>query len=175
MRKVTRLSIIFLIAFFFCNCTYRYDIYVYMSKDLKEYYGYYPSVEVDIAGINEEENNWLDSYDIDKYFEVRNQLRVSMQPMTMKFSQNNIGVQHINKNSNFWNDWKKKGAKTLYIIANLPEKIQQSKDSRKLMFKIQSNLFRPRCKYIEIKREGLISLPCPVDPDRPTERKYDAF
>ncbi|HJE66301.1 MAG TPA: hypothetical protein K8V51_04475, partial [Campylobacter avium] len=100
-----------LLTFFtllFCACS-KYNITVYFSPDLKEEYGYYPSLELDIVGVNESEKRWLENYKIDTYFEVDNPLRKSLEPYTIHFSSNKEPEQLFSEHEKQWKAWNKKG------------------------------------------------------------------
>lgn len=157
------------------GCTYTHNVNVYISPELKEQYGYYPSLEVDIAGLNADEKNWMETYDIDKYFEAENPMRASLKPLTIKFSQDKAGMQYITRESRFWREWNRKGAKETFVIVNLPETAAAGQNSRKLNFKIRSNIFKSHSKYIVITRAGLTSLPKPPEWAAKRGRKADAF
>lgn len=162
------------------SCTYSHTVSVYLSPELKTFYGYYPSLEVDIVGLNDSEKNWIDSYDINKYFEIDNPLRKTLSPVTMKFSEEDKSMQYLGYYSKYWNKWKKKGAKELYIIVNLPQvesngsedKSQKSKPNI-LTFKIKSNIFKWHKKYIEIKPAGVLLLPNAPEGDYGAGRNID--
>lgn len=147
---------VFLFLFFFSACTSSYNMSVYLSPELKDYYGYYPSLEVDIVGLNENEKNWMSSYNMNKYFEANNPMRKSLMPHTLKFSQSNgAAEQDFNDNAKEWNLWKKKGAVELLVAVNLPG----VDDSVKKVTKdIKSYIGKRKHIYIEIRPVGITFL-----------------
>ena len=175
MLKMKVIILCCFVYMFAIGCTYSHNVNVYMSPELKTHYGYYPSLEVDLIGMNDSEKNWIESYDTDKYFEADNPLRKSLSPFTMKFSESDYGVQYLSRGSKLWNKWKDKGAKELYIIVNLPETHLGKSSSKMLSFKIKSNIFKSHDKHIEIKPAGILLLPSPPAGDYGERRKADAL
>ena len=88
-----------LFIFIASGCTYRHDATVFLSPELKAYYGYYPSLEVDFVGINDNEKAWLSSYKLNKYFQPENPMRKTLQPYTMVFSSNDENPYMEKKNT----------------------------------------------------------------------------
>ena len=62
-----------------CGSSYpEFDIQVSPSTALVKKYGYYPSVEVDVAGLSESDAVKFSSYPVDKYFEDDSELILSL-------------------------------------------------------------------------------------------------
>lgn len=154
MRK-NFLIIIYLL--FLSGCTYRHDATVFLSPELQEYYGYYPSLEVDIVGINDREKSWVSSYKLNKYFQPENPMRRNLQPYTMIFSSDDEKhYQMFSHSEKEWDLWKRKGAKELLIAVNLPGLAND--DARKILMEIRSYVGRRLPLYIEITSKGLSLL-----------------
>lgn len=149
-NKILLLAFLLIIS----GCTYRHDATIFLSPELKDYYGYYPSLEVDIAGINDNEKSWISSYKLNKYFQPDNPMRKTLQPYTMVFS--NDDDKHYQKFSHSakeWDLWKRKGAKELFIAVNLPG--IEDDNARKILMEIRSYIGKRLPLFIEIKPTGI--------------------
>lgn len=175
MIKIKLTAAALMLAAFFAGCTYTHNVKVYMSPELKERYGYYPSLEVDLAGLNVNEKNWFDSYDMDKYFEADNPLRKSLAPITMRFSEDDPSMLYLERGSDIWSVWKRKGAEDLYIVVNLPEARIGKSSSGVLTLKIKSNIFKSHDRFVEIKPTGINLLPKPPAYYKGSGRNADAL
>lgn len=143
-----------LFIFIASGCTYRHDATVFLSPELEAYYGYYPSLEVDFVGINDNEKAWLSSYKLNKYFQPENPMRKTLQPYTMVFSSNDEKhFQRLSKSEKEWSLWKRKGAKELFIAVNLPG--IEDDNARKIIMEIRSYIGKRIPLYIEVTPTGI--------------------
>lgn len=156
MNNTLKFILLTFFTLLFCACS-KYNITVYFSPDLKEEYGYYPSLELDIVGVNESEKRWLENYKIDTYFEVDNPLRKSLEPYTIHFSSNKEPEQLFSEHEKQWKAWNKKGFTELIVLVNLPG---LDDNARKIMKSIKptdikSYFLRKTHYYIELRPTGL--------------------
>lgn len=149
-NKILLLSFLLILS----SCTYRYDTTIFLSPELKDVYGYYPSLEVDITGINDNEKAWISSYKLNKYFQPKNPMRKTLQPYTMIFSNDDSKhYQLFPHNAKEWSLWKRKGAKELFIAVNLPG--IEDDNARKILMQLKSHICERMPLYIEIKPAGI--------------------
>lgn len=139
---------------FLSGCTYRHDATIFLSPELEEYYGYYPSLEVDIVGINDSEKGWVSSYKLNQYFQPENPMRSNLQPYTMVFSSDDEKHYHLfSHGAREWKLWKRKGAKELFIAVNLPGVTDDN--ARKILMEIRSYIGKRLPLYIEVTSKGI--------------------
>lgn len=84
--------------------------------------GELPSIDVDVFAANASEEGVLKTLQVREYFDTNNPYRESVQAFSSRFTNQDHAPKKLSKRSKFWDSWKRKGARTLYIIANLPEK-----------------------------------------------------
>jgi len=84
--------------------------------------GELPSIDVDVFAANASEEGVLKTLQVREYFDTNNPYRESVQAFSSRFTNQDHEPKKLSKRSKFWSSWKRKGARTLYIIANLPEK-----------------------------------------------------
>ena len=137
------------------------DIGVYLSEDVQDFYGYCPTLEVDIAGLTKAEEKRLSSYDVDKYFAPPEQFRKSLGAVTAKFSDKDMVGKVLPSGDGIWDKWKDKGVTHLAIIANLPligsvKDVQA--DPRKLIIDLNESFISPGSHYIVISGSGVIEV-----------------
>jgi len=90
-----------------------------------------PSLEIDVVGINESEKPTWENYSVSKYFNPNDSLRGDADRATLTFSNDDRGDKVLSAKDPVWGKWigKKKllgggqsgkGAKWLFVLANLP-------------------------------------------------------
>lgn len=93
---------------------------VALSPELKAVYGYYPSVEVDVAAMAPSEAERVTSYSVDEWFSPDNPMRAGVVRKTLKFSEDRAGLQTIDDDDPFWTEGKSRGAEAAAVLVNLP-------------------------------------------------------
>ena len=96
------------------------DVGVYIDPDIEDIYGYCPTFEVDIVGLNETDRRRFLKYDVQRYFEMPGHFRRSLNPVTLKFSDQDLVGRIIPGKAPNWKVWEDKGAEALGVIVNLP-------------------------------------------------------
>ncbi|QSH41085.1 hypothetical protein P0136_09855 [Lentisphaerota bacterium ZTH] len=113
-----------------------YNVKVSLSKDLVKKYQIYPSIEVDMAGVNDIEALRLQSCPTTDYFQAQSTIRQSLARNTIYFSEENWKEKVFPSDSPLWERWDNAGAKQLFIIANIPGQWRVSEgklDPRRLL------------------------------------------
>lgn len=97
------------------------DIEIYLDPEIKIAYGQVPTLEVDIAGVNAAQAQRLQKMDLDAYFTPNSPQRKSLLPLTMRFSDDNLGPMVLDDDNDLWKRWKERGAQFIAVICNLPQ------------------------------------------------------
>ncbi len=148
-----------------CASGPRYDVSVYVSPELARAYGGWPTLEVDLVGVNADEATRLSGYDIDAYFEPGNPLRASLSAVRMKFSSSKVLQAQIADDDAHWKQWRDKGAESLLIVVNLPRTSGQgeaAQDPRRVLVPLSSGHWYGRDTgefHFEISPVGIVRLP----------------
>ncbi len=141
-----------------CSSLYKYDVQVSPSKEILKAYGNFPSIEVDVAGVSEEEAHLLSSYPLDKYFAPNNSMRRHIAPVTLHFSDLDWQPKIIEGGSAEFKKWKERGATHIVALVNLPFTDEENKslDPRIYILKIKDGTFSTQDDiYIKIGSTGL--------------------
>ncbi len=145
-----------------CSSVPSYDISIYPAQNLVEHYGYMPSLEIDISGLNNSELGRIRQTDVDRYFEPGNALRKSLSPLTLKFSEEDPAVKSVSGKDSHWDDWAARGSENIVLIVNLPESLgSPAEDGRKLIVPIVKDGWFSRNTgdmYFEITPAGLTPI-----------------
>jgi len=98
-----------------------YDVYVYLSPQLKEVYHVCPSVEVDIVGVDANGAERFASTSVDDYFRYGGALRKSTPHATLRFSESDVYPKMIEGDADIWESFGgDEDADQLYVLVNLP-------------------------------------------------------
>lgn len=136
-----------------------FDIQVSPSKELQKVYGYYPSVEVDVVGVTDEDAIRIKPYPIEKYFEKDNPMRTFLNPVKFKFSEEDLSDKRISSDSEEFVSWKENNVAYIVMIANLPYSDPEMKenDPRKYFYRIPKGLMASVPDlYVKVGATGLI-------------------
>ena len=82
--------------------------------------GVYPSVEVDVVGVNAHDALRLDGYPTDLYFQPGDKFRDGLAKYSMRFSDEQCGSITLRSDDPIWTSWNQAGITRIYVIANLP-------------------------------------------------------
>ncbi len=155
------------VAAFITGCsssTPKSEIGIYLSDDIQDFYGYCPTLEVDIVGLTEVEQKRMLSYDIDRYFQPPEQFRKSLAPVTAKFSDQNMTAKFLDSDDDVWDTWDDKGVTHLGIIVNLPtvsEIKDIASDPRKLIIDLNKGFISASTHSIVVAGSGIIEVKNP--------------
>lgn len=98
-----------------------YDVHVYLSPQLKEAYGIYPSIEVDVIGVDANGAERFASTPVEDYFRVGGALRRSTPHATLRFSESDLYPKLLKGGDDVWASFGGgEEATRLYVLVNLP-------------------------------------------------------
>jgi len=97
-----------------------YDVEVYLSPTLKDVYKVYPSVEVDIVGLDANGAERFGATAVDDYFSPNGALRASTPHATLRFSANDVTMKALDGDDPIWGRFAEIKADKLCLLANLP-------------------------------------------------------
>lgn len=141
------------------GCSSNFDVQVSASEELVREFGFCPSLEVDFALASENDLMRFNSYPVEKYYEPQNPLRSVLEPVTMKFSEDDLSAKVLKGKDPVFDRWKAKEPTHLIMIVNLPQGDSESKtlDTRKYVFKLADGMLSSdKDLYIKIGSKGLI-------------------
>lgn len=139
-----------------------YDVEVYLSPKFKEQMKVYPSLEVDVIGVNAGERERFASCRIDDYFQIGNALRTGTDHFTLHFSEDDVVPKRLQSGDSVWDKFAKKEADRLYLLVNIPgmeAKPDGSKDGRRIEIPLKhTGGFNSKRRCFEISPAGIIFL-----------------
>jgi hypothetical protein len=156
----------------FNACTINRRVIAGVSSDIQNYYDIYPSIELDVAAVTDDEANQIKSDGVDGYFSPANQLRRRLEPFTAYFDEETTAPRELHRWESYWDKWKGKKPAHLVIIADLPHSPGMPKDDPRMIFiNIKKTLFTPSPVYIEIEPEKIVRVyKRPADPQSQTAK-----
>jgi hypothetical protein len=130
--------------------------------------GELPSIDVDVFAANASEEGVLRTINVREYFDTNNPYRQSVGAYSARFTNRDHDVKKLSRRGAHWDQWKQKGARTLFVLANLPEKpgenpeLVQSRSVLALPLDRRAwpnGFFRPRTRTLKIliQPSGLVS------------------
>ena len=139
-----------------------YDVEIYLSPKFKEQMKVYPSLEVDIVGVNANERERFASCRLDDYFQIDNALRSGTEHFTLYFSEDDIVPKRLQSGNSIWSKFGEKDADRLYLLVNTPAtgtKSDEIKDGRRIEIPLErTGLFGSRRRCFEITPAGIVLL-----------------
>jgi len=84
--------------------------------------GELPSIDVDVFAANASEEGVLKTLKVREYFDTDNPYREGLGAFSTRFTNQDLQPKTLSRRSHYWKQWKRKGARTIYIMANLPER-----------------------------------------------------
>ena len=160
LKKIFLLTLSVLAASMLGACSsHKFDVSVTPTRELSKTYGFYPTIEVDIAGLSDTDAINFTSYPVDKYFLDSSTMRAYLEPITFKFSQDDLDAKVLEGGSDDFAKIFDKEPAYLVVIANLPyaDKEQQKLDPRKFILKLDDSMFSvDHDIYLKIGPTGLI-------------------
>ena len=175
MKKNAGLTVLSVFCILLSGCATKMTVMAGLSDNIKEYYSIYPSVEIDVAAVTEEEADELKKGNTDSYFSVGNAMRESLTPYTFMFSAEQTAPQTMKYNVPQWNKWLDKEPKKIAVLANMPRKTDENakgKDPRILILDMSSGFMHHKTLYVEAKPGSVIRIyKEPTDPEKVSEQK----
>lgn len=170
MKRTVCFAFLIGLAVLSSACSTRMTVQAGLSESLKEYYSIYPSVEIDIAAVTEEEAEDLKTANADAYFAVDSSMRESLSPYTLMFSSEQTAPGTMKYNVGLWDKWLEKDPKKIVVIANIPRKTEEKekgKDPRILILDMESGFLNHKKIYVEAKPGSLVRIyKEPTDPEK---------
>ena len=142
-----------------CSSHPSFDMQISPSKELAKVYGYYPTFEVDVAAISNEDAIRLSSYPVEKYFEPSDPVRQYFEPVTFRFSEDDLKVKKIESGSDVYDRLMSRSPDYIAMLVNLPFTDKESKklDPRVFIYKLGNGMFdRNPDLYVKVGATGLI-------------------
>jgi hypothetical protein len=167
--KVLVMGVLGLVAAMGLGCSgphmSRHDVVVSMDESLKVA-GTTPTVRVDIVGIPDTEREQWAGKTINDYWRAGDGLRKdAVARKEMSFAAGRTESQTLKKTDSQWDEWAKRKAMHLVIIADL----SGGTDGRRLILPLDSTRWKPEDKTIKIVVQSS-RLRCDTDPE-PEEKK----
>jgi hypothetical protein len=137
-----------------------------ISPDIQVKYGIYPSIELDVAAVTDDEAKQVKSDGTDGYFSQDNPIRKRLEPFTAYFDEETTAPRELHNWEEIWGKWQKKKPSQLLIIADLPHSPDMPKDDPRMIFiNIKKTLFTPSSIFIEIEPAKIVRVyKRPTDP-----------
>lgn len=88
--------------------------------------GELPSIDIDVFAANASEDGIMKTMKVGEYFDTNNPYRQSVGAFSSRFTNQDSSPKKLSRRSKYWDTWKRKGARTVYVIANLPQKPGES-------------------------------------------------
>ena len=138
--------------------SHTFNIQVSPTKELAKTYGYYPSFEVDVAALSQEDAIRISKYPLDKYFEPSSGIREYLEPVTLHFSERDLTVKTIDGDSDEFKKLMSRDPSHLVLIVNLPYAPKDATlDPRKYIYKLPEGMFSvAKDMFIKVGSTGLI-------------------
>ena len=175
MNKIVKTVFFTAFCMLSSGCATRMTVIAGLADNIKEYYTIYPSIEIDIAAVTEEEADELKKADVDGYFSVGSSKRESLSPYTFMFSAEQTAPQTMKYNVPQWDKWLEKEPEKIVVIVNMPrktEKGEKGKDPRILILDMSSGFMHHKTVYVEAKPGSVVRIyKEPTDPEKMAEKK----
>ena len=170
MKRIAGLTFLTVFCALSAGCATKMTVMAGLSENIKEYYSIYPSVEIDIAAVTEDEAEDLKKLNADAYFAVGNPARESLMPYTFLFSAEQTAPQTMKYNVPQWDKWLEKDPKKIAVLANMPRKTEDNgkggKDPRIMILDMSSGFMHHKKLFVEAKPGSVVRLSNePTDPE----------
>jgi hypothetical protein len=182
MLKVFGVQILILAVF--SSCATSRIIVAGLSPDIQSRYDIYPSIEVDVAAVTDDETAQIKTAGVDGYFSPDNPLRKRLEPFTSYFSEESTAPRELRtwtviggsgrrksrhsrlpspiyriQMDRYWQEWQKKKPSRLVVIADLPHSTDMPKDDPRILFiDLKKTLFAPSHIYIEVDPDKIVRV-----------------
>ncbi|MDO5532760.1 hypothetical protein [Sutterella sp.] len=156
----------------------KFEVGVRLSEDLRDLYGYLPSIEVDLAGVNPEEAERVNNYSVDRWFEPGNPMRASLIHKTLRFSEDAASPKNVPKDDPLWGELEERGSTLMAVLVNLPPVAAEGDgDPRRIMVPIRSEHWYEReggSLWFEIAPGGVVRLGKPASKPKSSVKTVEA-
>jgi hypothetical protein len=165
IKKVAISQMLLALGILFSGCITQATVIVGLSESLEEYYSLYPSLEVDIAALSDDEVNSLKSEGVENYFSPNSSIRTNIAPFTIFFSEEHTAPVRFWAHGKAWKAWRKKKPTNLAIVVSLPhDSAAPPSDPRMLVIPLKKESMAP-VYYVEIDPKKITRIATkPADP-----------
>lgn len=134
------------------GCVSSYDINVRLSPTLKELYGVYPALEVDVIGVDQNELERFEATPVDDYFAIGSALRGATPHATLRFRSDDTKMHSLSRWDDVWDLFDPKDPENVVVLVNLPPlpgelkkaaagaAKPKTKDGRRLVIPLENHL-----------------------------------
>ncbi len=142
-----------------------FDVVIKLDEDSwrRAYGDVLPSLEIDLVGINDGEKPTWENYPINKYFSPNDHWRRDADRVTKTFTTNDRETKTFSRYNPIWGEWigrptilggsgTGKGAKWLFVIANIPGGQDQpgAQDARRVILPLSGSSWPMGTKEVEV-------------------------
>jgi hypothetical protein len=120
LKYLLPLLILTCISLGLSSCYRHYRISLGISKALEDYYGIYPSLEIDITAVPASMADEIKTAGVESYFAPDSLLRQEAAPYTVRFSEEITAPVTLGYRELGWRQWVKRKPDKLVLIVNLP-------------------------------------------------------
>ena len=155
-----RIPLILILAFACTGCVSQYKVVVDFSPDLQDHFNEYPTIEVDIAAVTDDEANEVKQMGVEEYFSPGSGIRQRLQVQTCFFFREERYSYVLPARAPIWRNWKRKKPKTVLIIASLPHDPSMSAqaDPRLLTVEISRSFLLARSIYVWVESQRIVRV-----------------
>lgn len=162
---------LFLCAALLASCSWlssgprAYDVEIGYDPSTIERFRVFPSVEVDVAAVDETTARQLEKTEIDDYFDPAGFIRGSLRKKTFHFSEEDCESKTLSRKDPVWDSWVgKRRARFLVLFASLPRDGDKGPDLRKLVLPLDSSRWDGSKIEVSLVPAGLM-LQTPLNPE----------
>ncbi|GHV82883.1 hypothetical protein AGMMS50212_02230 [Spirochaetia bacterium] len=150
------------------SCYKHYRITVGISRELLDYYGIYPSIEVDITAVTSGMADEIKTTGVESYFATGSALRKSAAPYTLRFSEEITAPITLNYRQLGWKKWVKRKPDKIVLLVNLPYSADmKSGDGRILTIDVKEQFTQWENIYFQVEPKRITEVSeKPTDPRR---------
>ncbi|MDR2483775.1 MAG: hypothetical protein LBD55_00060 [Treponema sp.] len=154
------------------GCVSTYKVSIGITKELKDYYAIYPSLEVDTVAVTQAEADEIKKGGIEDYF-APNSLRDRLAPFTVFFSDENTVPLTLTPGNRLWKEWKQKKPNTLAVIASLPHiPDMPASDPRMIFIPMKKHFLMAKRIYFQVEPQRIVRIPKkPQNPEAADNKK----
>ena len=142
-----------MIVLIFTSCVSQYKVVVDFSPELRDHFVEYPTIEVDIAAVTDDEADEVKQMGVEQYFAPGSGTREQLQVQTCLFYRDARYTFVLPSRAPIWQTWRLKDPTTLLVIASLPHDPSMSAqaDPRLLAITMKRSYILARSMYVWVE------------------------
>ncbi|MDR3162168.1 MAG: hypothetical protein LBU28_11230 [Spirochaetaceae bacterium] len=146
----------------FSACVSQQQVVVGISRALSSNDALYPTIEVDVFAVSDEDLGAIKDAGVETYFAPNSGFREKLNPRTFFFSEEQTKPQVLVSRAELWRRWLEKDPSTLVVIAGLPHDPDMpaapAPDPRILTFPIKKRvIFAPKV-YVLVEPKKIVQV-----------------